>query len=213
MGIIHVGDEPLSYWHHIISKWTAFALFVIQNGFVQLLYTQHWSFLGSMNQNEDGTALSDAKSSAWFSPVAGIGSGSSTLAAYTVTHLVDRVGLSGLLWLAAGGICVSVYFAELAYSVAEKHGFEPHQEASKDATRKATTNDATKVAQSEHNPQDSIIRRAINLFTRVPVLGALCVEVLVCQCLSSLAAFLFVLKVKETIVDDEERAAWTGSVS
>ena len=43
-----------------------------------------------------------------------------------------------------------------------------------------------------------------------PILGALFVEVLLCQSLSSLLNFLFLVKTKEAIPNDEERAGWSG---
>jgi hypothetical protein len=51
-----------------------------------LLYTQHWSFLGSICPQ------------VWFAPTAGLGSVASTLAALAVSPLVDRVGLTGLMF-------------------------------------------------------------------------------------------------------------------
>jgi ATP/ADP translocase len=57
-----------------------------------------------------------------------------------------------------------------------------------------------------------LVQTARKLFERVPILGSLCVEVLVSQCVSSLISFLFVLKVKEYIPNDQERARWTGTV-
>lgn len=64
----------------------------------------------------------------------------------------------------------------------------------------------------ESDPRGSLVKKARRLFERVPVLGALCSEVLVCQCLSSLMSFLFIMQVKESISDDEMRAGWTGNV-
>jgi hypothetical protein len=50
------------------------------------------------------------------------------------------------------------------------------------------------------------------LFRRVPILGALCGEVLICQCLSSLLSFMFMMCYKETLQADEERASYIGKV-
>lgn len=54
------------------SRALVFLLFVYQNSSVQLLYTQHWSFLGSVLTEQEGAV--------WFAPIAGLGSVSSTLA-------------------------------------------------------------------------------------------------------------------------------------
>jgi hypothetical protein len=54
---------------------------------------------------------------------------------------------------------------------------------------------------------------SMNLFRRVPILRAMFVEVILSQCLSSVLNFQFMVKVKEAIIDDEDRASWTGKVS
>jgi hypothetical protein len=59
----------------------------------------------------------------------------------------------------------------------------------------------------------SLWTRATALFRRVPILGALCGEVLICQCLSSLLSFMFMMCYKETLQADEERASYIGKVS
>jgi hypothetical protein len=57
-----------------------------------------------------------------------------------------------------------------------------------------------------------IHQRALCLFQRVPILGALCVEVVIHQCQSSLLSFAFVWSVRESIVNDEERARYNTLV-
>jgi hypothetical protein len=54
---------------------------------------------------------------------------------------------------------------------------------------------------------------SVNLFRRVPILRAMFIEVILSQCLSSVLNFQFMVKVKEAIVNDEDRASWTGKVS
>jgi len=108
----------------IISKSLVFALFVFQSANVQFLYTQHWSFLGSILSPEEGKV--------WFAPIAGIGSITSTLAAAHVSMLVERLGLIGLLCTAGLVIGSSAIFADAAYEVARqvrlfrcnKHGLQ-----------------------------------------------------------------------------------------
>ena len=70
-----------------LSQGTAIILFISQNALVQLLFTQHWAFLGSIQTN----------SKSWFAPIAGIGSLSSTLAAASVGLLAKHIDLWGLL--------------------------------------------------------------------------------------------------------------------
>lgn len=57
----------------------------------------------------------------------------------------------------------------------------------------------------------NIFQQAYALFTRVPVLGALFIEVIMSQCLSSLVNFIYLYKLKSTITNDAERAGWSGS--
>ena len=94
----------------IFSRALLFALFVFQSANVQFLYTQHWSFLGSILTPEEGKV--------WFAPIAGIGSITSTIAASQVSHLVEKIGLIGLLCTAALVIGSSAIFADAAYKVA-----------------------------------------------------------------------------------------------
>jgi hypothetical protein len=98
------------YWAKFAVQATVFLLNVIENGFVQLLATQHWSFLGS---------LCDQDCAVWFAPIAGLGSIASTLAAMAVSLLVDRVGLTGLLWIASGFLVASCVAADEAYRIAQ----------------------------------------------------------------------------------------------
>jgi hypothetical protein len=78
-----------------------------------------------------------------------------------------------------------------------QNGFDPKQEISKEPNKQ----------------KESLVRSARSLFARVPILGALCSEVLISQCATSLVSFLFLLKGKELIVNDADRARWTGNVS
>jgi hypothetical protein len=94
------------------SKPILFILFVYQSANVQFLYTQHWSFLGSILTSEEGKL--------WFAPIAGVGSIASTLAAASVPQLVERIGLLGLLGFAGFVIGSSCYFGDAAYRVAEE---------------------------------------------------------------------------------------------
>ena len=61
-----------SSWNHIISKCLLFMAFVFQSANVQFLYTQHWSFIGSV--------LTPTEIASFGSLIAGIGSITSTLA-------------------------------------------------------------------------------------------------------------------------------------
>jgi hypothetical protein len=101
--------EPHNIYHQI-SKWFLFGLFVLENGFVQLLFTQHWAFMSSVQTREEAAV--------WFAPIAGMGSIASTAAAFTVAPLIDYMGLAALLTLAGISMCVSAFFAMDAYKLA-----------------------------------------------------------------------------------------------
>lgn len=113
MGYTQSRAEEESLFIQNISRTCIFLLFVSQNAFVQLLFTQHWAFLGSLGKgSKDG--------SAWFAPVAGIGSVSSTLAASAVGSMADAFSLPGLLLFAAVIMLSSGVAADFAYAMAEK---------------------------------------------------------------------------------------------
>ena len=187
-GIIFAILDTSSNKHLRVSQTMATFLFVSQNALVQLLFTQHWAFLGSIPTNNKS----------WFAPIAGIGSLSSTLAASSVGMLAKILDLWGLLVAAAFVIGFSGICAEQAYRIAEQHDFSP-------------TLQQPETTPGKSNEKINRLRHARELFQRVPVLGALCSEVLVCQCLSSIVSFLFILQVKESIPNDQQRASWTGN--
>lgn len=182
-------DNP---FHHQCSRFFLFGLFVLENCFVQLLFTQHWAFMSSVQTKEQAAV--------WFAPIAGIGSIASTAAAFTVAPLTDKFGLTPLLGLAGLFMWCSGYFAMESYRIAVQHGFEP---APKENEKKIIAK----------NDGKNFFQRAFALFLRVPILGALCFEVMFSQCQSSLLNSLFVLKLKEAIPADAERARYTGNVS
>jgi hypothetical protein len=92
----------------------------------------------------------------------------------------------------------------LTFFFPPQHNFEPGQKQVK-SFRASSEN--------RKKSQESLLKASVSLFERVPILGSLCVEVLTCQCVSSIINFLFVLKVKQYVPDDQERARWTGMVS
>ena len=101
-------DRHIIFGH--LARGTIFILNICLLGFVQLLYTQHWSFLNSICSKEG---------SVWFGPIAGMGSLASTAAAMSVSPLVDRVGLTGLLWSSSSFMLLSALFADDAYRIAQ----------------------------------------------------------------------------------------------
>jgi hypothetical protein len=158
--------------------------FVFQNSYAHLLYTQHWSFLGSiMNPG-----------SPWFSSIGGLSSIASTLTGSMVGTLGQHVGLLGLLACTAVWLVGSLACSERAYGIAEKHGFDPSLEVK------------TKKKEQVTNPAQT----AITLFQEQPTLKALFLEVVSFQSLSTILNVCFVTKLKSAVSDDVARAAWTG---
>ena len=61
--------------------------------------------------------------------------------------------------------------------------------------------------------EESLVSKASNVFSRVPVLKALFIEILACQGLSTLLNVCFVTVLKAEVPNDDERAGWMGKVS
>lgn len=210
---------------HLCSQSLLFLLFVFQNAYVQLLYNQHWAFLSSILTPDEG--------STFFAPIAGLGSIGSTVAAGLVSVLIRKIGLIGLLYAAGASYIVSATLADWAFGLARRGGFEPIGGGGGDgiekgkqstATSTSTTTSATTTNRSEANSEcapisycnnnkgkNNIFQQAYLLFQRVPVLGALFIEVIVSQCLSSLVNFIYLFTLKSTITDDALRAGWSGN--
>lgn len=215
-GLLFGVEEPSSFSQPIL-----FFIFVFQNAYVQLLYNQHLAFISSILTAEEGTKA--------FAPIAGLGSIGSTLAAGMVSTLVERSGLIGLLYMAGASFVLSAAFADVAFGIARKNGFEPKGDADKQGdedfaneptkqslldekddsinSKSSTVNSSTSRCCKKNN----IFQQAHTLFQRVPVLGALFVEVIISQCLSSLVNYIYLYKLKTTITDDSLRAGWSGN--
>mmetsp|Transcript_27401 Transcript_27401/g.41917 ORF Transcript_27401/g.41917 Transcript_27401/m.41917 type:complete len:552 (-) Transcript_27401:294-1949(-) len=176
-----------------LSKLVVGFAFIFQNSYAHLLYTQHWSFLGSVMTPTEG--------STWFATIAGLSSLSSTMTGSLVSTLVDKVGLIGLMGCNVIALVASLLCAEKSYKIAEECGFDPAQEI-----QQKTKDKAAKKSEASQNQ----ISKARDLFRRVPTLGALFCEVLSFQSLSTILNVCFVSKLKTTIINDTERAAWTG---
>lgn len=95
-----------------ITKYIVGILFIFRESYVQLITSQHWSFISSV--------LTPNQSSRWFAPISGLTSVTSALAAMGVGKLSSIWGLQGVLGVAAVVLGGSVIFGEMAYSIAEK---------------------------------------------------------------------------------------------
>jgi ATP/ADP translocase len=81
------------------------------------------------------------------------------------------------------------------------------------ATTSSSSSTSSTSTSSSTNNEENVLKTALKLFKRVPILGAMFCEVLIAQCLSSLLNFQFMTEVKNTILNDDERAGFTGNVS
>jgi hypothetical protein len=106
----YVEDYPI---YHCLSQVISSFIFIAENGLVQLLYSQHWSFMGSVQSKEE--------SAVWFAPIAGLGSIASTLAGMIVSPLVSLLGgLPHLLVVASLFLLACAFCSDQAYQIAEK---------------------------------------------------------------------------------------------
>jgi ATP/ADP translocase len=197
----------LSSWK--LSQLVIWASFVFQNSYAHLLYAQQWSFLGSI--------FTPTQAGKYYSYIAGISSVSSMIAGASVSKLVSHVGLSGLLVMAAISLSCTCVLEDIAYSLSEKHGFDPSLEMKKRKNQKMKANQTSSSisdpSASQQNTGMSLfnqMRDCIALFRRVPTLGALFFEVLSFQSLSTILNTSLVTRLKDAVTDDAKRASWTG---
>mmetsp|Transcript_2435 Transcript_2435/g.4552 ORF Transcript_2435/g.4552 Transcript_2435/m.4552 type:complete len:376 (-) Transcript_2435:42-1169(-) len=181
----------------MVAKYVVGALFIFRESYVQLITSQHRSFISSV--------LTPNQSSKWFAPISGLTSVTNAFLAMGVGKLSAVWGLHGVLAVAAVVLGCSVVFAEMAYSIADKNGFNPADEH----YRKQKANNST-TKNNTNNNEESLITKARDVFARVPTLWALFCEILACQGLSTVLNVLTVTKVSEVIPDDTERADWMG---
>jgi len=103
--VVLVGSVPL-------SQLVVGLAFLFQNSYAHLLYTQQWSFIGSVMDPEEG--------SKWFASIAGLSSVAAACAGTIVSQLVTRIGLVGLLMCTSVALGFSLLSAERAYAVSQE---------------------------------------------------------------------------------------------
>ena len=104
--------EPITLGGTNILPYLVAALFVFRESYVQLITSQHWSFMSSV--------LTPAQSSVWFAPISGLTSVMSAVAGMGVSSVVHNLGLTGTMGLAALMLALSTLLTESAYSISEK---------------------------------------------------------------------------------------------
>ena len=217
------------------SRPLLFVLFVFQNAYVQLLYNQHWAFISTVLTAEEGL-----RAFAPIAGLGSIGSTLAAGLVSVFVEKVGLIGLlhlagasyivSALLADAAFELARVGGFAPNKYNKKEEdtEDVTTTRENSVPLTSAISSPTSTSkgvytavnrsLEQSATSPSTSIkynngniLQQANALFQRVPVLGALFLEVVVSQCLSSLVNFIYLYKLKSTITDDSQRAGWSGN--
>jgi ATP/ADP translocase len=203
----------------VLTRALVAILFVFQNSYAHLLYSQQWSFLGSVMTPSEGTK--------WFAAIAGLSSLVCTCTATIVHTLALHIGLLGLI----GGTCVtltiSLLLADQAYAISEKvselwlrrwnpskakltpayqHGFDPAESIREKQEKKK----AEGPKDGELKEDASLVTKTAFLFRRVPTLAALFGEVVSFQSLSTILNVCFVRQLKEAMPLDTDRASFTG---
>jgi len=194
--------------------------FVFQNSYAHLLYTQQWSFITSI--------MTPAEGALWFPGISGLSSLFTAISGSSVGLLVHKLGLAGLTACTVGTLVLTLICGERAYRTAYTHGFDPAAEmqrikaekakkqkklqktTKKEPSSKPKKGEAAAELAPQKQEEETIITKARALFQRVPTLGALFFEVLSFQALSTILNVCMVTKLKEAIVDDMDRASWTG---
>mmetsp|Transcript_2433 Transcript_2433/g.4548 ORF Transcript_2433/g.4548 Transcript_2433/m.4548 type:complete len:154 (-) Transcript_2433:813-1274(-) len=95
----------------MVAKYVVGALFIFRESYVQLITSQHRSFISSV--------LTPNQSSKWFAPISGLTSVTNAFLAMGVGKLSAVWGLHGVLAVAAIVLGGSVVFGEMAYSIAD----------------------------------------------------------------------------------------------
>lgn len=178
----------------IVSKGLVALLFIFQNSYAHLLYTQQWSFLGSVMTPSEGTK--------WFSAIAGLSSMICALTASMVSQLAPMVGIHGLILGTAATLTLSLLLADFAYATSEEFGFDPKKDME---TKKKKKPDG-----STDDEELSLLSKTSNLFQRVPTLAYLFGEVISFQSLSTVLNICFVRQLKQHMPMDTDRAAFSG---
>lgn len=220
-----------------MSQVLLFTLFVFQSAYVQLLYAQHWAFISSVLTAEEGSRLfAPIAGLGSIGSTLAAGSVSMCVEKFGLIGLMYMAGASYVVSAILANMAFSTARLngfEPSSSKSEKNE-EPHSHAQSISSSSssdgkgayAPIKNGTKDSPSTSSPssnnatttsttipclkKNNIFQQAYTLFNRVPVLGALFVEVIISQCLSSLVNYIYLYKLKVAITDDSLRAGWSG---
>ena len=176
-------------------------LFVFQNSYAHLIYTQQWSFLGSVMTPTEGTR--------WFTFIAGLSSVVCTLTASSVKTIANRSGgLVLLIFMTCATLCLSMVCADRAYELSSEHGFDPSRELQEKQSKKDSEKKGLDAATD--GGEESLLAKTGRMFRTSPTLAGLFGEVITFQSLSTVLNVCFVRQLKLSIPVDGDRAAFTG---
>mmetsp|Transcript_4871 Transcript_4871/g.10348 ORF Transcript_4871/g.10348 Transcript_4871/m.10348 type:complete len:534 (-) Transcript_4871:299-1900(-) len=186
--------------HPLVGKALIAVTFLYQNAYQSLLYTQYWSFVGSVTTPDEG--------SRWFASLGGFSSIVCGVMGGIIPYLLPHTGLHGLMALTCAALTISYLCGDRAYALSQEHNFDPAEQLKAKHQKK-------KKESSDNNDGDSdkdkgYVGKSIDLFRRVPTLGALFCEVLSWQSLNTILGVAFVTALKANIADDVARSAYFG---
>jgi len=188
-------ETNILLWGLSLRKMVIWILFVFQHSYVQLLYSQYWSFLG--------TIMSASEGARYFSWIAGLSSISSTVAAASVSIAVKKLDLIGLLILSSISLFAATILGDLAYKTYEKHTADPAEERIDKRESKAEKTGLGK---------QGFMTKALALFQRTPILVLLFLEVINFRTMCAILNLCYVKKLGVDLSEDSDRAAWTGKL-
>jgi ATP/ADP translocase len=209
VGLVAILSSSAFVWPPSSVAWLTRAvvalLFVFQNSYAHLIYTQQWSFLGSVMTPTEGTR--------WFTFIAGWSSLVCTLTASSVQTIADRShGLVLLMFMTCATLGLSMLCADKAYQLSSEHGFDPSRELQEKQSKKDIKKKIAKArdAETNNNEEESLLAKTGRMFRTSPTLVGLFGEVITFQSLSTVLNVCFVRQLKEAIPIDGDRAAFTG---
>ena len=182
-----------AHWPSYVGQAIIGLTFLFQNSYQYLLYTQQWSFAGSVLTPDEG--------SRWFPALAGFSSVVCSVTSSMVPYILPYTGILGLMALTSVTLLGSCLLGDQAYSMSQKHGFDPAKQMQEQQRSKG--------AKSADN-KEGRISKAISLFRRVPTLSVLFLEVISFQSLNTILNVAFVRTLKQQVPEDIARAAYSG---
>lgn len=223
VGITGVVFRNRRHYPELARCWIMY-MFVAKSAFVQLLFSQHWTFLTSLLSSTQNNTISGA--ARWSPVIAGLASVAATVSSGMISPLLDYLkrqqynysswssgafdddddddgamnGLTDLLTVSMAILLLTSLCADTAYRIAEENNIAPKKETCHE--RDCPQSDDGK----------SFINKAKNLFHKTPVLGGLFLEVLVYQSIVSFLSHLYIASTKQAMPMDDDRAKYTGKV-